>query len=64
MSKLKVISPEPTDFKSKCCNAPVIQFDPTGKGAQKHWLGFQCTNCGNQAPLNTEDLLKVLGVKP
>lgn len=60
MSKPKVIDTKPTNYKSKCCNAPVVEYDPTGNGAEKHWLGHQCTECGNQAPLSTEDLMKVV----
>ena len=59
----KVRNPKPTDFKSRCCNALVVEYDPTGKGAEKHWLGHQCTGCGNQAPLSSTDLLKIMGVK-
>ena len=63
MSKPEVRDAKPTEFKSKCCDAPVVEYDPTGKGAEKHWLGHQCTECGNQAPLKTEDLMKVVWVQ-
>lgn len=63
MSKPEVRKPEPTDFISSCCNAPVVQYDATGKGAEKHWLGHQCTKCGNQSPLSVQDLLEAAGIK-
>lgn len=63
MNKPKVTNPQPTNYKSKCCDAPVVQYDPIGKGAEKHWLGHQCTKCGNQAPLKTKDLMEVAGIK-
>lgn len=63
MSKPEVREPKPTEFSSKCCNAPVVQYDATGKGVERHWLGHQCTKCGNQAPLSTDDLLKATGIK-
>ncbi len=50
-----------TDYKSKCCDAEVVKYDASG--GHKHWLGHQCTKCGNQAPLTTDDLLKEMGFK-
>jgi len=52
----------PTPYKSKCCEAPVVKYDASG--GRNHWLGHQCTECGNQAPLTTSDLMKEMGVKP
>lgn len=63
MSKPEIRNPKPTNFKSKCCDAAVVQYEATGEGGEKHWLGHQCTKCGNQAPLHTNDLLKSMGIE-
>jgi hypothetical protein len=63
MGKPEVRKPKPTGFIGKCCSALVVQYEANDKGAERHWLGHQCTKCGNQAPLTTQDLLKAIGVR-
>lgn len=55
-------NPKETGYLSACCNTPVYRVDPNGVKT-KHWIGFQCSECGNQSPLTIVDLKTAMGWK-